>query len=456
MSSTAQLPSEVTIRRVRYTNQSSNRNATTIVRERVPTPGPGQVLVAVHAVCLDASSIHPVLSRSFSGTVVFAPPAALADDTTQTITWHAGDRVWGRVGRASDAVAEIIAVPRYALRKMKTDRTFAEASTLAGPGLLAFRALQMADLAKEGRPRVLVHGGNTGIGTFVIQFAKIMQCDVEVTIRPSEIEFKQNCRDLGADDFVDLQEEISYGKTLASFRGRWERNFSAVIDCVGNETSLYDKMSQYTREGSKYLTIKSQSISWKSAIFKKLSVSPREYVYLDDSLTEQEAQKQLELIVRCIDSPEFVDIEVQDVFSLEETDEAIAKKLANSGFGCIVIEVMPANDGTLQTWLKQYQDWATTWVAGAFAEPEQAPATKSRRMSTQSLRKSTSSHKSDGRYRGYDAGVSAFTLGASTGAHAPSHGHGHWGGGGDGGGSSFGGGGGDGGGGSGGGGGGGC
>jgi NADPH:quinone reductase-like Zn-dependent oxidoreductase len=162
---------DLAIKRLRFTGKAC-ASPTAVDHVRPPVPAAGQVLVAVHAVCLVQMDM-PKLGCAFSGTVVFAPPApSTGDSTTQIVPWQAGDKVWGR-NDAGSTLAEIVAVPAYALRKMKTDRTFVECATLGGPALLACRALQQAALDPDGKPKILVHGAHTGLGTFLIQFAKV-------------------------------------------------------------------------------------------------------------------------------------------------------------------------------------------------------------------------------------------------------------------------------------------
>lgn len=131
-------------------------------------------------------------------------------------------------------------------------------------------------------------------------------------------------------------------------------------------------------------------------MLKLLSGSPREYITLDASLMQQDAAQQLELVQRCIDSPDFQEVEVSDIVNLADADRAIAKVMSHEGFGCVVVEVMSAKSEDLGNWLTYYHNVAETWSAGNFAMPEPPSATKSsrsRRMSTAS-RKSRKQHAS--------------------------------------------------------------
>ena len=306
----------------------------------VPTIAPGQLLIQVHAVSLVSIDL-PLAGTAFSGTVL---------QSYEECKWLPGARVWGRTDQG--ALSEIIVVPEWAVYKMRTNLTFEEAATLAGPGLMACKALQMATLPAEGRPKILVHGGHTALGTFAIQAARVLKCDVEATTAPDD---RAQCKELGVCDLVDLQDDIDYGTTLASFRGRRPRNFHLVIDTLSDDASIYDNLEKFTHEGAKYITTKPQSVSWSASILRRLSGSPREYAYLDGSIRKDDAAKWFELVVRLISSPDFYNIELQDEYSFDDVEAAYAAVEKSSGFGCLVVSVTDAQSESFNTSLSQYK-----------------------------------------------------------------------------------------------------
>lgn len=301
----------------------------TVTCQDVETPriSPGQALVQIHALCLlplDCSKS----GYSFAGTVMKSFNNSL---------YKIGAKVWGFHQTVSlNEYSSVVVVPEWAIHKMKTNLSFAESSTLGGPALLACHALQVAQIPAAGKPRVLIHGGHTALGTFAIQAARIMKCEVECT---APLTHRAACRDLGCSDFVDLIEGTSAGTTLASFRGRWERNFHLVIDCLGDDISLYDNIERYTREGSKFITIKERSISWGGFIKRFTTSVPRDYIYLSSPLTSENGVKKLDLVSNLLGHSDFIGIEIQEEYTIEDLPLALAAVESGAGFGCTVVEV---------------------------------------------------------------------------------------------------------------------
>lgn len=292
-----------------------------------PQLTPGHVLVHIHALCLlPAESLR--LGHSFSGTVL---------QSFHNSPWSIGSRVWGYCTNTD--ISEQVIVPDWAIHKLKTNLSFVENATLAGPALLACHALQIAALPGSGRPRVLVHGGHTAIGTFAIQAARVMKCDVEATV---PLEYREACRELGCAEFIDLQDSIPHGITLASFRGRRERNFHLVIDTLADDISIYDNIEKFTHEHSKYVTVKERSVSWGGFLKRMTTSVPRDYHYLKISLSSENAKKQLDLVSNLITHPEFIRIVVQDEYSIEDLATALKAADGPVGLGCVVVELSGA------------------------------------------------------------------------------------------------------------------
>ncbi|CCX35441.1 Predicted protein [Taphrina deformans PYCC 5710] len=293
----------------------------------LPLLTPGNVAIQVHAVCLLPLDCAKS-GYSFSGTVI---------SSFTNSQYPIGAKVFGFFATSTQKEyhAQII-TPEWSIHKMKTNLSFLESSTLAGPGLLACHALQVAQLPGSGRPRVLIHGGQTGLSTFLIQAARVMKCEVECT---APVEFRDSCKNLGCGDFVDLIEGTPAGLTLSSFRGRWERNFHAVFDCLGDDITLYDYIEKYTHEGSKYITVKERSVSW-AGFFKRLTTSvPHDYIYLSSPLTAENAKQKLDVVYNLLGHQDFVGIEIQDEYSIEDLGAALRAVRENTGFGCTVVEV---------------------------------------------------------------------------------------------------------------------
>lgn len=288
----------------------------------------GHVLVHVHAFCLILPDI-PRSGYSFAGTVI---------EAFEGEVWQIGAKVWGYTSTAG--YSDQVIVPQWAVYKMRTDRTFAKSATLAGPALLGVHAMQIGQVPATGRPKVLIHGGNTAIGTFAIQAARVMKCDVEVT---TPLEHRERCRQLGCNGFVDLIAGKPNGETIAAFRARPESNFHLVIDTLADDSSLYSNIEKFTREHAKYVTIKQQSVSWGGWIKRMTTSVPRIYELLTNPLLYESGAHYLKIVSNMLNHPDFVDIEIQEEYSIEDLALATETLKSNQGFGCIVINLISAH-----------------------------------------------------------------------------------------------------------------
>ena len=179
-----------------------------LVYEQAPVPsaGPGEALVAVHAAAITFAELTwdlswttrggadrtPVIpSHEMSGTV-----AALGDGVTGLTV---GDDVIGLIDFDRDgAAAEYVAVPAATLAAKPRSVSHEQAATLPLAALTAWQAL--ADYAAlEPGERVLVHGGAGGVGIFAVQLAVLLGGHVTATGRGRDADF---VRGLGAERFV--------------------------------------------------------------------------------------------------------------------------------------------------------------------------------------------------------------------------------------------------------------
>lgn len=301
------------------------KGATTSIDSPLIKINPGSLLVQVHAFCLlSADSVKS--GYSFAGTVL---------EAFEGSSWRIGSKVWGFT--TSQDYSDQVSVPEWAVHKMKTNLTFAESATLAGPAVLSVHALQIGQVPASGHPRVLIHGGHTGIGSFAIQAARVMKCEVEVT---TTLEYRERCRDLGCNGFVDLIEGTPHGNTIASFRARPERNFHLVIDTLADDASLYDYIEKFTHENAKYVTVKERSVSWGGFLKKMTTSVPRDYEYLTNPLISEKASNYLEIVSNMLNNHDFVGIEIQEEYNIEELSAAVRAAVDNRGFGCIVVHLV--------------------------------------------------------------------------------------------------------------------
>jgi NADPH2:quinone reductase len=143
-----------------------------------PTPGPGELLVRLHASGISPSDYkkrgnakagmeYPrVVPHSDGAGIV----AALGDGVTGFKT---GQRVWifnGQWDRAFGTAAEYIALPAFKVRPLPDDMSFAAGACLGIPAMTSHRAVFM-DGPVRGKT-VYVPGAAGRVGAYAVQWAK--------------------------------------------------------------------------------------------------------------------------------------------------------------------------------------------------------------------------------------------------------------------------------------------
>lgn len=187
----------------------------------VPTPGPGEVLVAVHATAVTAGELTwpdtwPVIpAHDVSGVV-----AELGEGVAGM---HVGDDVYGLIGfDRPGAAAEYVAVPAVHLAAKPATADHIAAATLPLGGLTAWQALIDHAHLEDGQ-HVLVHGGAGGVGTYAVQLAVLHGATVTATASAADIDFVAG---LGARPVIDyttrFEEQVA--------------DVDIVIDTVGRDT----------------------------------------------------------------------------------------------------------------------------------------------------------------------------------------------------------------------------
>ncbi|HLK75160.1 MAG TPA: NADP-dependent oxidoreductase [Streptosporangiaceae bacterium] len=214
----------------------------------VPSAGPGEVLIAVHAAAItfaeltwdeewttqDGKDRTPVIpSHEMSGVVagLGAGVAGLA----------AGDEVIGLIDFDRDgAAAEYVVTPAAGLAAKPRSLSHAAAATLPLAALTAWQAL--ADhAAVQPSEQVLVQGGAGGVGIFAVQLAAILGGHVTATGRDADAGF---VRDLGADRFISAEAGLS---------SQAAGGFDVVIDTVGG--AVLDGSYGLLRQGGRLVTL---------------------------------------------------------------------------------------------------------------------------------------------------------------------------------------------------------
>ena len=213
-----------------------------------PTPGPGELLIRVKAVSLNAGDGHMLRGRpyilraavgaakipgmDFSGVVVEAGASGTSGDEYFSV----GSEVFGTMDTARGAFAEFVCVPKTSIALKPASLSFADAASVPTAGMTALQALRKGRLV-QAETRVLINGAAGGVGCFAVQLAKSMGAHVTAVCSTKNVDL---VRSLGADEVVDYK-TTSVEAHLAEAGGD-ELLFDKIIDIVGSPVSRWRRL----------------------------------------------------------------------------------------------------------------------------------------------------------------------------------------------------------------------
>jgi NADPH:quinone reductase-like Zn-dependent oxidoreductase len=196
-----------------------------------PVPGPGEILVDVHAASVNAAdykvrlggggrglTFPHILGRDFSGVVAALGPG-VAD-------FAVGDEVFGVTDQGVEGCyAEKLAIAATIVAAKPPGLGHAEAAAMGLTSLTALWAIE--DTARLGPGEtILVQGGAGGVAGFAIQLSKHSGATVVTTASAANHDY---VRSLGADCAIDYRRE-DFTKAVAGV--------DVVFDTVGGEVQV--------------------------------------------------------------------------------------------------------------------------------------------------------------------------------------------------------------------------
>jgi NADPH:quinone reductase-like Zn-dependent oxidoreductase len=213
-----------------------------VERAPAPVPGPGEVLVAVHAAAITFDEltwdetwtrIPAIPSHEVSGVV-----SEVASGVTDFVP---GDQVYGLIGFDREgAAAEYVAVPATDLAVKPSTVSHVVAAAVPLAGLTALQAL-VEHAAVQAGDEVLVHGGAGGVGALTVQLAAMLGARVTATVRSDAAELVHGW---GATRVIDVRTE-QFDEAGAAY--------DVVIDTVGGDT--LDRSFGVLRRGGRLVTL---------------------------------------------------------------------------------------------------------------------------------------------------------------------------------------------------------
>ncbi len=214
-------------------------------RVPVPNPGPGEVLVKVHAAGVGpwdgwiraGRSALPqplplTLGSDLSGDIQAAGP-----DVSDLCV---GDQIYGVTNpRFVGAYAEYALASAAMIARKPTSLTYIEAASVPVIAVTAWQGLFDQAQLKAGQS-VLIHGGAGNVGAYAVQLARRAGIRTIATAATEQVAF---VRELGADTVIDFQTQRFEDEV---------RDVDAVLDLVGGETQK--RSFQVLRQGGKLIS----------------------------------------------------------------------------------------------------------------------------------------------------------------------------------------------------------
>lgn len=202
-------------------------------RIETPKPGPGQVLVRIHAASINQIDIKIREGLPIGPTlpaILGADLAGIVEEVGEGVSqFRPGDAVYGCAGGVKGfggTLADYIAADARLLAPMPRSADFHAAAALPLVAITAWEGLAKGHLAQG--EHVLIHGGTGGVGHVAIQLAKARGARIATTVDSDEA--AALARSLGADETINYRIE-----TVAAYVARLTggRGFDLVFDTVG-------------------------------------------------------------------------------------------------------------------------------------------------------------------------------------------------------------------------------
>jgi len=215
-----------------------------------PVPGPGELLVRVHAVGLNPidnliprGDFKPILKLRLPATVGSDLAGVVAEVGSGVTRFKVGDAVYASIfDTPHGSLAEFAIVPEQAAALKPASLDFVQAASIPMVGLTAWQAMHERMQLRPGQ-KVFIPAGSGGIGTFAIQLARHLGARVGTTTSTANVAL---VRSLGADEVVDYTQQPfedvlrDYDAVLGTVRGdglekalRIVKPGSRVVSLVG-------------------------------------------------------------------------------------------------------------------------------------------------------------------------------------------------------------------------------
>jgi NADPH:quinone reductase len=194
-------------------------------------PGPGELLVCVHATAVNRADIlqrrgHYPPPPGASHVLGLEMAGVVAKLGEQVVGWSIGDQVCAVL--PGGGYAEQAVVPAAMAMPLPPGLDLVEAAAVPAVFTTAWDNLCNRGRLAPGET-VLVHGGASGVGTAAIQLARWRGCDVLVTAGSArKLGF---CIDLGATGGINYREHSDFDNAVRQLTDG--RGVDVVLDIIG-------------------------------------------------------------------------------------------------------------------------------------------------------------------------------------------------------------------------------
>jgi len=177
----------------------------------VPVPGPGEVVIKVHAASMNPvdwkvreGQARIVTGSKFPKVLGCECAGVVAEIGANARKFRTGDRVvmYTSVKRLG-AFAEFACTAEDRVYPVTEGLSFEQAACLPIAGLTALQSLRDHGRVAAGQ-KVLINGASGGVGHFAVQIAKVLGANVAAVTSSKNIEFVKG---LGADRVIDYSKE---------------------------------------------------------------------------------------------------------------------------------------------------------------------------------------------------------------------------------------------------------
>jgi len=141
-------------------------------------------------------------------------------------------------------LGEYVVVGKQGVVPLPDDVPPKQAACVGVVGLTAYQCI--APFVKAGE-KVFINGGSGGTGTFGIQVAKAIGCEVTTTCSGPNVDL---CKSLGADKVIDYRSE-----DVISTLKRSGTQYDLIVDNVFATPDLYWNCHHYLKPGARFITI---------------------------------------------------------------------------------------------------------------------------------------------------------------------------------------------------------